>query len=41
LLPDGALDFINDAAYEICDEPLCDGDDPILVEMEVVKEIVV
>lgn len=40
LLPDGALDMINDAAYEICDEPLVDGDDPILVEMEVAKEII-
>jgi tellurite resistance protein len=40
LLPDGALDLINDAAYDICDEPLCDGDDPILVEIEVVKEMV-
>jgi len=39
LLPDGALDMINEAAYEICDEPLVDGDDPILVEMDVAKEI--
>ena len=41
LLPDGALDLINDAAYEICDEPLFDGDDPILFEMKVIKEMTV
>ena len=40
LLPDGALDMINDAAYEICDEPLIDGDDPILVDMDVAKEMI-
>lgn len=39
LLPDGALDIINEAAYEICDEPLVDGEDPILVEMDVAKEL--
>jgi tellurite resistance protein len=38
LLPDGALDMINDAAFEICDEPLLEGDDPIEVEMDIVKE---
>jgi tellurite resistance protein len=40
LLPDGALDMINEAAYEICDEPLTDGDDPILVDMDVAKEMI-
>ncbi|NQT63970.1 MAG: TerB N-terminal domain-containing protein [Candidatus Marinimicrobia bacterium] len=38
LLPDGALDILNDAAYELCDEPLLEGDDPIEVEMDLVKE---
>ena len=41
LLPDGALDMINEAAYEICDEPLIDGDDPILVDMDVAKEMII
>jgi hypothetical protein len=29
VLPDGALDALNDAAFEKCNEPLCEGDDPI------------
>ena len=39
LLPDGALDLINDAAYEMCDQPLVDGDDRILIDMDVAKEL--
>jgi tellurite resistance protein len=38
LLPDGAIDLINDTAFEICDEPLLEGDDPIEVELDLVKE---
>jgi hypothetical protein len=40
LLPEGALDAINDAAFEITDRPLCEGEDPICVDVEVAKEMV-
>jgi tellurite resistance protein len=39
LLPDGALDTINDAAFEVCDGLICDGDDPISVDAELAKEM--
>jgi hypothetical protein len=40
LLPDGAMGVINDAAFEACDRPICEGDDPICVDAEVAKEMV-
>lgn len=40
LLPDGALEAINDAAFEVSNKPLCDGDDPICIDVEVAKEMV-
>jgi len=39
LLPDGALEEINDAAFEVCDRPVCEGDDPIHVDPEVAREM--
>jgi tellurite resistance protein len=39
LLPDGALDAINEAALEACGEPVCDGDDPIDVNTNVLQEL--
>jgi uncharacterized tellurite resistance protein B-like protein len=39
LLPDGALDTINELALERCDEPLCDGDDPLEINPRVAKEL--
>lgn len=39
LLPDGALDTINEAALDRCGEPLCEGDDPVAVDMRVAKEL--
>ena len=39
LLPDGALDVLNEAALEKCGEPLLDGDDPIEVNRRVLEEM--
>ncbi|CAA9540975.1 MAG: hypothetical protein AVDCRST_MAG79-1862 [uncultured Thermoleophilia bacterium] len=39
LLPDGALDRLNEAAYDVCDAPLLDGDDPLEVDPEVLEEL--
>lgn len=40
LMPSGALDQINDAAFEVCDLPLTDGEDPIAIDAEVFREVV-
>jgi hypothetical protein len=40
LLLDGALEIINEAAFEACDEPLMEGDDPLEVNTAVLKELV-
>ena len=29
LMPGGAMESINDAAFQLCDEPLLEGADPI------------
>ncbi len=39
LLPDGALDTINEAALEAFGEPVCEGDDPIEMNPEALKEL--
>ena len=39
LLPDGALDTINDAALEHCDECVCEGDEVICIDSDVLKEM--
>lgn len=39
LLPEGALEAINEAALERCGESLCDGDDPLTVNESVAKEL--
>lgn len=39
LLPDGAMDRINEAALERCDEPVLEGDDPIEVIQEPLEEM--
>lgn len=39
LLPDGALDTLNEAVLEASDEPLCEGDDPIEMNVDVLKEM--
>lgn len=39
LLPEGALDRLNEAAYELAGEPLLEGDDPIMVNLGVLGEM--
>lgn len=39
LLVDGAIEVVNEAAYERCDEPLCDGEDPVAVDHEVLRRM--
>ena len=39
LLPDGAVDTLNEAAYERVGDPLVDGDDPITVDPGVAQEM--
>nr|MDQ3328572.1 hypothetical protein [Chloroflexota bacterium] len=39
LLPDGALDTINEAALEASGEPACEGEDPIEMNEEALKEL--
>ena len=39
LLPDGALDRINEASFEVADAPLLEGENPILVARDVLAEI--
>ncbi|MDN3351455.1 TerB N-terminal domain-containing protein [Actinomadura sp. DC4] len=39
LMPDGALDRINESAYEIAGEPVAEGDDPIEVNRYAMGEL--
>jgi hypothetical protein len=39
LLPDGALDAINEAALDLSGEPLCEGADPILINSYALEEM--
>jgi uncharacterized tellurite resistance protein B-like protein len=39
LLPDGAFDSLNEAAFDHAGGPLLEGDDPIHVELETAKEL--
>jgi len=40
LLPDGALETINDYAYAIADEPLWEDDDPVAINSRVAMELI-
>ncbi|MFF4594161.1 TerB N-terminal domain-containing protein [Amycolatopsis sp. NPDC001319] len=40
LMPDGALEVLNDAAYDRADEPLCEGADPIEINQDIVKDMI-
>lgn len=40
LMPDGALDLLNEAAFEICEEPLLEGNDLLEVNAEVAQEMI-
>ncbi|MCP4204439.1 MAG: hypothetical protein GY769_21215 [bacterium] len=39
LLPNGALDLLNDSAFELCEEPLIEGDEPMEINAGVAKEM--
>ncbi len=39
LLPDGALETINEVAFETHDEPACEGDDPIRLNAAVLEAL--
>ncbi len=39
LFPDGALEILNETAYDVCDESLTDGEDPIVINQEVYREV--
>lgn len=39
LMLDGALEQINEAAFDAFDEPLCEGDDPVAVNTELLEKI--
>jgi hypothetical protein len=39
LLPDGALEVINEAAFEACGAPLLEGDERIEIDNEVLQEM--
>ena len=39
LMPAGAIETINDAAFDRCDEPLLEGDDPLEVNDEALKAL--
>ncbi|HEX9983958.1 MAG TPA: TerB N-terminal domain-containing protein [Thermoanaerobaculia bacterium] len=40
LLPDGALETINDYAYATADEPLWEDDDPVAINKNVARELI-
>ena len=39
LMLDGALEVINDSAFDTCDEALTDGEDPIEINAEVLEQL--
>jgi hypothetical protein len=39
LLPDGALDVLNEAALETCGDVVCEGEDPIEMNPTVLQEL--
>ena len=39
LLPDGALDTLNEAAYDAAGDPLAEGDDPIRIDLDIAREM--
>jgi len=39
LMPDGALEILNEFAYATAGNPMIDGDDPIYIDLEIAKEI--
>ena len=40
LMPDGAFEVLNDVAFERCDAPIVEGDDPVFVDLEIHEELI-
>ncbi|MGE5341621.1 MAG: TerB N-terminal domain-containing protein [Candidatus Omnitrophota bacterium] len=38
LLPDGAIDLLNEKSFELFEEPICEGDDPIEINQNILEE---
>ena len=36
---DGTLESLNELAFDLCGEPLAEGDEPIEVDVEIAKEM--
>lgn len=39
LMLDGALEVINERAFEVCGQPACEGDDPVEMNADAVSEV--
>lgn len=39
LMLDGTLEMLNEAAFDLCDEPLTHGEDPIEIDVEVLEQL--
>lgn len=39
LMPDGAVEVVNERAFDVCGEPLFEGEDPIVMNPVVLKEL--
>ena len=39
LLADGAYEMLNEVAFERADSPLLEGEDPVEVDLEVLREL--
>ena len=40
VFPDGALELINDAAFEACGDPLLEGDEVVEIDHEILQEMI-
>ena len=39
LMPNGALERINEAAFDLYDEPLIEGDDPLVLNLDILSQL--
>lgn len=39
LLPDGAVEVVNEAAFDACGGAVAEGDDPVLIDGDIMKEL--
>lgn len=40
LLPDGAIDALNEAAFDKCGTPVIEGDDPLTIDLAIARELI-